>query len=105
MLQCAQSSLKLLPGSLTMQPMLNIALRAARSASEQIQRAQDKVEIIRFEKSDVTELIQETAQSVEQSIVHTIQKAYPKHELQGQFSGNYKSLSDKTGSQLVHQRP
>ncbi len=79
-----------------MQPMLNIALRAARLASEQIQRAQDKIEIIRFEKSEVAELIQETALNAEQTIVHTIQKAYPNHALQGQFSGDNKSHSDKT---------
>ncbi len=79
-----------------MQPMLNIALRAARLASDQIQRAQAKVEIIRFEKGDISELIQETAENVEQTIVHTIQKAYPNHSLQGEFSGNYQSTRDKT---------
>ena len=79
-----------------MQPMLNIALRAARLASEQIQRAQNKVEIIRFEKGDVSELIQETAETVEKTIVHTIQKAYPNHSLEGEFSGNHQSVGNKT---------
>ena len=85
-----------LPGSLTMQPMLNIALRAARLASEQVQRASEKLEIIRSEKSEVSELIEETALKTEQTIVHTIQKAYPNHALQGQFSGDYKPVGDKT---------
>jgi myo-inositol-1(or 4)-monophosphatase len=72
-----------------MQPMLNIALRAARLASDQIQRAQDKVAIIRSEKSELAEFIQETTLTTEQSIAHTIQKAYPKHAIQGQFSGDH----------------
>ncbi|MFT5707420.1 MAG: myo-inositol-1(or 4)-monophosphatase [Oceanospirillaceae bacterium] len=79
-----------------MQPMLNIALRAARLASEQVQRAQDRLEIIRSEISEVTELIEETTLKTEQTIVHTIQKAYPNHALQGQFSGDYASLGNKT---------
>jgi len=79
-----------------MQPMLNIALRAARLASEQVQRAQDKVEIVRSEKDEINELIEETVNSAEKTIAYTIQKAYPKHALQGQFSGDYPSTTDKT---------
>ena len=79
-----------------MQPMLNIALRAARLASEQVQRAQDKLEVIRTEKSEVSELIAETTEKSEQTIAHTIQKAFPNHSLQGQYSGDYKSKGKST---------
>ena len=79
-----------------MQPMLNIALRAARLASEQVQRASERLEIIRSEKSEVSELIEETALKTEQTIVHTIQKAYPNHALQGQFTGDYPSIGKQT---------
>ncbi|MEM5530270.1 inositol monophosphatase family protein [Gammaproteobacteria bacterium AS21] len=80
-----------LSGSLTMQPMLNIALRAARLASEHIQRAQEKVNVIRFEKSEVSELIEETAQQAEEAIAATIQKAYPAHSIQAQYNGEFKA--------------
>ena len=78
-----------------MQPMLNIALRAARSASEQIQRAQDRVSILRSEKSELAEFIQETTLTTEQSIVYTIQKAFPNHSLEGQFSGDHPPIGTK----------
>ena len=79
-----------------MQPMLNIALRAARLASEQVQRAQDKLEVIRSEQSEVSQLIAETTEKSEQTIAHTIQKAYPNHALQGQFTGDFRSQGKLT---------
>lgn len=79
-----------------MQPMLNIALRAARLASEQVQRAQDKLEVIRSEQSEVSQLVAETTEKTEQTIAHTIQKAFPNHALQGQYSGDYKSQGKAT---------
>ena len=79
-----------------MQPMLNIALRAARLASEQVQHAQGKVEVIRLEKSEITELIEDTAISAEKTIAYTIQKAFPNHALQGEYSGDYAPTGTKT---------
>lgn len=77
-----------------MQPMLNIALRAARLASENIQHASEKVQIIRSEKSELNEFITETSIKTEQIIAQTLQKAYPNHEVIGQFTGAYKASSD-----------
>ncbi|MGB1237252.1 MAG: inositol monophosphatase family protein [Pseudomonadales bacterium] len=74
-----------------MQPMLNIALRAARQASEQIVRASEKIEIIRSEKDEVANFITEAATKAEQSIAHTLQKAYPNHLVIGEFTGEYKA--------------
>lgn len=76
-----------------MQPMLNIALRAARQASEQIIRASEKIEIIRSEKDELAEFIKETATKAEQSIAHTLQKAYPNHNIIGEFTGEYKAAN------------
>ena len=76
--------------------MLNIALRAARLASEQVQHAQGKVEVIRLEKSEITELIEDTAISAEKTIAYTIQKAFPNHALQGEYSGDYAPTGTKT---------
>lgn len=77
-----------------MQPMVNIALRAARLAGEQIARAVERLDLIKSEQSSVAEFLKETCQQAEQTIVHTIQKAYPNHTLVGEFTGEHAPLRE-----------
>ncbi|WP_415899060.1 inositol monophosphatase family protein [Neptuniibacter sp. QD48_11] len=77
-----------------MQPMVNIALRAARVAGEQIVRAVERLDLVKSEQSDVAKLLSDTCKKAELSIVHTIQKAYPNHKIVGEYTGEHAPLSD-----------
>ncbi|SFG74454.1 inositol monophosphatase family protein [Neptunomonas qingdaonensis] len=79
-----------------MQPMLNIALRAARIAGEQIARSAERIDLIKSEQSSISDFLNETATKAEQTIAYSIQKAYPAHTLIGEFSGVHKSLEENT---------
>lgn len=74
-----------------MQPMLNIALRAARQAGEQIARAAERLDLIKSEQADITAFLEDTATKAEQTIAFAIQKAYPAHAVKGDYSGTHKA--------------
>ncbi len=74
-----------------MQPMVNIALRAARQASEQIERALERLDLIKNEQGNAAKFLNDTCQSVEKQIAHTIQKAYPHHSVIGEYSGRHEA--------------
>ncbi|MBO9489213.1 inositol-1-monophosphatase [Endozoicomonas sp. G2_1] len=70
-----------------MHPMLNIAVRAARSAGNVIVRAfeqQDKVEV---EAKGLNDFVTNVDKLAEQAIIDTIKKAYPSHSIIGEESG------------------
>lgn len=77
-----------------MQPMVNIALRAARLAGEQIARAVERLDLIKSEQASVADFLNETCKNAEQTIVHTIQKAYPSHTLVGEYTGEHAPLRE-----------
>lgn len=77
-----------------MQPMVNIALRAARTAGELVVRASERLDLVKSEQSDVTKLISETCKKAELSIVSSIQKAYPNHKIIGEYTGEHAPLSE-----------
>jgi len=70
-----------------MQPTLNIALRAARIAGEQVARAIERLDIIRSEQESVSEFIHDTAAGAEKSVAYHLQKANPHHRVIGMHSG------------------
>jgi len=87
-----------------MQPMLNIALRAARLAGEQIARAAERLDLIKSENNSVTDFLNETATKAEQTIAYTLQKAYPAHEISAEFSGTY-APAEGTAEVIWHINP
>ena len=72
-----------------MQPMVNIALRGARIAGEQIARAVERLDLIKSEQSSVSDFFAETCKQAEKAIASTIQKAYPDHEINGEYTGQH----------------
>jgi len=70
-----------------MQPTLNIALRAARIAGEQVARAIERLDIIRSEQEGVSEFIHDTAAGAEKSVAYHLQKANPHHRVIGMHGG------------------
>lgn len=77
-----------------MQPTLNIALRAARIASEQIARDLERLDIIKTEQSSLNEFVNNAAASAEKSAAYTIHKSHPEHRIRGRHLGDLGQSSD-----------
>lgn len=67
-----------------MQPMLNIALRAARSAAELIVRSMDRLDALSVNEKDSKDYVTQVDRAAEKTIVNTILKAYPDHGILGE---------------------
>lgn len=67
-----------------MQPMLNIALRAARSAGEMIFRSIERLDVISISAKDAKDYVTEIDQAAEQSIIQALRKTYPDHAFLGE---------------------
>ncbi|RLQ23844.1 inositol monophosphatase [Seongchinamella sediminis] len=70
-----------------MEPMINIALRAARKAGEQIVRASDDLERVDIVAKGVNDFVSEVDVSAEKEIIYHLQKAYPDHAILGEETG------------------
>jgi myo-inositol-1(or 4)-monophosphatase len=71
----------------SMEPMINIALRAARKAGENIVRASDDLERFEVKAKGVNNFVSEVDINAEQEIIYHLQKAYPDHAIMGEESG------------------
>jgi len=67
-----------------MEPMTNIALRAARKAGELIVRASDDLERIGVRKKNANDFVSDVDELAEQEIVRQLQRAYPHHAFLGE---------------------
>ncbi len=67
-----------------MQPMLNIALRAARSAGEIIVRSMDRLDSLSVNEKDSKDYVTQVDRAAEKAIVNTLLKAYPDHGILGE---------------------
>ncbi|WP_027948737.1 inositol monophosphatase family protein [Haliea salexigens] len=70
-----------------MQPMVTIALRAARKAGEQIVRASDELERIDVQEKNVNDFVSDVDRNAEREIIYHLRKAYPEHAILGEESG------------------
>ncbi|HCA23367.1 MAG: inositol monophosphatase [Pseudomonadales bacterium] len=70
-----------------MQPMLNIALRAARSAGELIYRSMERLDVLTVDEKDARDYVSEVDRAAEQAIISQLRKAYPDHSIQAEESG------------------
>ncbi len=70
-----------------MQPMLNIALRAARSAGELIVRSIERLDTISVSEKDAKDFVTEIDRAAEQTIINAILKAHPDHGINAEESG------------------
>ena len=67
--------------------MINIALRAARKAGENIVRASDDLDRFEVKAKGVNNFVTEVDINAEQDIIYHLQKAYPDHAILGEESG------------------
>lgn len=73
-----------------MHPMLNIAVRAARSGGDFISRYIDRVESLNVTEKSRNDFVSEVDKGAEKAIIDVIRKAYPDHSILAEESGNHK---------------
>jgi myo-inositol-1(or 4)-monophosphatase len=71
-----------------MEPMLNIALRAARKAGELIERASERVDLVTIEAKGRNDFVTEVDKAAEKEIIYHLKKAYPDHSIIGEEGGS-----------------
>ena len=71
-----------------MQPMLNIAIRAARRAGTIISRAQNRLYDLKIELKGHNDYVTQTDVEAEAAIIEVINEAYPSHSIVAEESGS-----------------
>jgi myo-inositol-1(or 4)-monophosphatase len=70
-----------------MHPMLNIAVRAARSAGNLITRNIDRLDQLTIQTKERNDFVSEVDRQAEQEIIQVLRKAYPGHAILAEESG------------------
>ncbi|MCD6061331.1 MAG: inositol monophosphatase, partial [Moraxellaceae bacterium] len=70
-----------------MQPMLNMALRAARAAGEIIAQSAERVDLVDIEAKGLNDYVTKVDRTAERAILEVLQKSYP----------DYSYLCEETG--------
>jgi myo-inositol-1(or 4)-monophosphatase len=83
-------SFYLLIVNLPMQPMLNIAVRAARSAGDLILRSADNVGRLHIDQKGKNDYASEVDRMAEREIINIIKAAFPEHAILAEESGEHK---------------
>ncbi|QLF94608.1 inositol monophosphatase [Pseudomonas sp. ABC1] len=84
-----------------MQPMLNIALRAARSAGELIIRSTERLDVVSINEKDARDYVTDIDRAAEQTIVAALRKAFPNHSILGEEGGQIEGKGDGADYQWV----
>jgi len=71
-----------------MNPLINIATKAARNASKIIVRATDRLDTLKITEKSKNDFVTEIDEQVEQEIINVILDAYPDHAILGEESGS-----------------
>mgnify|MGYP001813364455 CR=1 FL=1 len=72
-----------------MHPMLNIAVRAARSAGDIIARYVDRIDQLTITTKDKNDFVSQVDRQAEDEIIAIIRKAYPDHAILAEESGDH----------------
>ena len=70
-----------------MQPMANMALRAARNAGDIILRAMDRIDRLTIEEKGRNDLVSQVDRDAEAAIIDVLHTAYPDHGIVGEENG------------------
>ena len=71
-----------------MQPMLNIAIRAARAAGDYISRQVNNIPNLEIESKSTNDFVTQVDRQAEARIIETLLKAYPDHSIMAEESGD-----------------
>ena len=77
-----------------MQPILNIAIRAARKAGDLVVRYVDRVDTLTVKTKERNDFVSEVDRQAEDEIVQIIRAAYPDHAILGEEGGVLKGQGD-----------
>ena len=88
-----------------MEPMVNIALRAARRAGRIILRSMDRIDTLTVREKARNDLVSEVDVEAEDLIVDTILKAYPNHAILGEERGSSRSADSPDASGGAAEQP
>jgi len=72
-----------------MEPMLTMALRAARKGAEVLEKAIQHHDVIKIEEKAKNDYVTEVDRAVEKEILYHLRKAYPDHSFHGEESGKF----------------
>src|SRR5665647_545039 len=75
-------------------PMINVAVKAARTAGAIINRAALDVEAVRVSQKQVNDFVTDVDQAAEQAIIETLLTAYPGHGIWAEESGREHGAQD-----------
>lgn len=70
-----------------MEPMLTMALRAARKGAEVLEKAVQHRDLIKIEEKAKNDYVTEVDKAVEKEVMYHLRKAYPEHKMLGEESG------------------
>jgi myo-inositol-1(or 4)-monophosphatase len=87
--KCPLSTERLAVSLPPMHPMINIAVRAARSAGNILLRYFDRVDTLNIQSKGMNDFVSEVDRAAEQAIIEVLRKAYPSHSI----------LAEETGAQ------
>ncbi len=79
-----------------MQPLLNIAIRAARRAGDVIVRYVDRIDTLTVKTKERNDFVSEVDKQAEDEIIQIIRAAYPDHGILGEESGALSGRDDYT---------
>ena len=68
-------------------PMLNVAIKAARTAGAIINRASLDLDLLKINTKSPNDFVTEVDQAAEQAIIETLLSAYPDHGILAEESG------------------
>lgn len=71
------------------EPLINIAVEAARAAGTIIIRAMKRMDTVKIAEKNPNDFVTEVDQRVEEEIISIIKKAYPSHSILGEESGEH----------------
>jgi myo-inositol-1(or 4)-monophosphatase len=80
--------------TLNLHPMINVAIKAARTAGSIINRAALDIESVRVSQKNANDFVTEVDQAAEQAIIETLLTAYPGHGIWAEESGREHGARD-----------
>ncbi|GAB1261049.1 inositol monophosphatase family protein [Aurantivibrio plasticivorans] len=72
-----------------MEPMLTVALNAARKAAVLIERASERLDVVTVENKSKNDFVTEVDRAAEKEILYHLKKAYPQHNFLAEESGDH----------------
>lgn len=78
-----------------MEPMLTIALKAARKAGEVIESAFERLDLVNVEEKGRNDFVSEVDRKAEAEVIYHLKKAYPDHRFVGEEGGTSGNLESE----------